>query len=303
MPELPEVQAVRAAIEPKLLGKVVRSAQLLRRDVLIMPADSPTSFRRRRSRDSDAFTPVPDAALLVGATITRVHRHGKQLAIVARTANGTARALGIHLGMSGHLDFLDDGASLKESPGQNHRHVHARWTFDAGSLVFSDPRRFGCLRVFDGAADLEAALSELGPDGLNATGPTLKQALGNSMRAIKPCLLDQSVLAGVGNIYADEALFAAGIHPRTQASMLSEQECERLASEITRILRAASDAGGSTVRTYRGACGETGNYQRLLRVYDRGGEPCMNCSTTLNRALLAQRTTVWCPRCQPEHRG
>jgi len=184
-------------------------------------------------------------------------------------------------------------------------HVHASWLLDDGtSLVFRDPRRFGGLWFFDDAAERNERLwSRLGEDALTVTAAALARALSGRRTPIKSALLDQHTLAGVGNIYADEALFLSGIHPTTPASELGnggprEGESKALAAAIRRLLRAAIERGGASIRSYVDANGRSGRSQLTHRVYGRGGEPCLRCGERLEFSTIAQRTTVWCPSCQ-----
>lgn len=301
MPELPEVESVRRSVEPLIAGRAVLAARLFRRDILVAPGDPAGGFSRQRAARADASTKaaaVPlrpkrlrPTDLLAGATILRVDRRGKHLALITRPPDQIA--LGVHLGMTGHLEFIESGRDLPRS------HVHASWTFKHGILVFRDPRRFGGLRVFRSLDDLNEHWAALGPDALTITDADLHERLRASDRAIKAALLDQGVLAGVGNIYADEALFAARIHPARLASALKSVEVARLSAAIRSVLADALLAGGSTLRDYTDAHGRPGSYQDAHAVYGRSGEPCTVCGTRLTSAVLAQRTTVWCPQCQP----
>lgn len=283
MPELPEVETLRRSLEPDLLGRTILRATVRRRDMLVAPGDPPGGFSRSRSEQS----PVPLRAgwMLEGMNINALMRRGKQLAIECGQA-----AIVIQLGMTGSACVVDAEA---DAPA----HTHVLWRLENGrSLAFSDPRRFGCVRLLpDGTRALWAAL---GPDALSVRGSALAARLVRTARPIKAALLDQAVVAGVGNIYADEALFAARIPPALRADRLDAASSRVLAREIRRILRAAIERGGSTIRDYRDASGNAGGYQLVHKVYGRGGEPCRRCRTALAQSQVAQRTTVWCPRCQ-----
>jgi len=273
MPELPEVETVRRGLARSIVGRRVESARLLRRDVL---------------RTGGRAGP---AALLAGGTIAAALRRGKHLAIEARDG----RALGVHLGMTGQLLVTRPGARA----GRND-HAHARWAFDDGTvLVFRDPRRFGGLWSYPSLDALRAdRWADLGPDALRITAHELAVRLARGRRAVKAALLDQAVLAGVGNIYADEALLRAGVHPCREAGSLTRHELERLADSIRGVLREAIRAGGSTVRDYAGADGRPGRQQERNLVYGRGGQPCVRCERLLATGLVAQRRTVYCEACQ-----
>jgi formamidopyrimidine-DNA glycosylase len=297
VPELPEVESVKRSLEPEILKHRIKKAELFRRDVLVAPGDPHGGFSRQRSR-SRASTPAATLAhdLLEGCTITEIRRRGKQLAIIATDKSGETHALGVQLGMSGAVEFT----KTRDEPAEPPAHTHAQWTFAHGVMRFVDPRRFGGLRIFRSLADLETHINELGPDALHISARALTAALANAKRPIKAALLDQSLIAGVGNIYADEALFISRIHPATTASKLKPAHVDTLAQAIRDVLRDAIDAGGSTIRDYRSAAGAKGGYQSRHLVYGRPGKPCPRCGTTLRLMRLAQRATVWCPTCQPK---
>lgn len=298
MPELPEVECVRRSIEARALGLRVQHATVHRRDALCRLGEPRGGWSRLGGTPRPTrFTRIPKHELGEGATIAAVHRHGKQLA-VELTPSG---ALLVHLGMTGQLLYRPPGARLPKTD-----HVHATWRLvddrgePAGRLVFRDPRRFGGVWLYPTIDRLrEDRWRALGPDGLALTTPALKATLARTERPIKGALLDQSVVAGVGNIYADESLFRARIHPEHRASALPPSRVDKLRIAITGVLREALDAGGSTLRDYTDGDGATGTAQAAHRVYGRGGMPCLHCRHTLDQAILAQRTTVWCPACQP----
>ncbi|MFG0314652.1 MAG: bifunctional DNA-formamidopyrimidine glycosylase/DNA-(apurinic or apyrimidinic site) lyase, partial [Phycisphaerales bacterium] len=273
-PELPEVEHLRRSLMG-LVWREVTGVTLHRRDVL-------------RSRDGRRDGRVQGLELLRGMTIVELERHGKQLAIHA--AGGS---LLVHLGMSGSMTHWS-GRRASES------HVHVTWRLDDGSgLRFRDPRRFGGLWSFEDAETLrQRRWSGLGPDALAIRGATLQRVLSGTRRPIKAALLDQSVIAGVGNIYADEALHAAGVHPLTPASEV--RDAGALAARLRSILRQAVSRGGSTIRDYRDGTGRAGEAQRGHEVYGRAGQACTGCSAELIGIRVAQRQTVFCPHCQPE---
>lgn len=289
MPELPEVEHLRQTLRPLLIGRQVARATLHRRDVAVGPHDPPGGFARQRTRVRPSR--LGREQLLEGERLSCVDRRGKFLAIVAQSG----RALGVHLGMSGQVLWAARGRRLPTD------HVHATWRLDDGSrLVFRDPRRFGGLWLAD-SRDRLAPWGTLGPDALDIDPEVLVGLLERVRRPIKAALLDQRLLAGVGNIYADESLHRAGIHPRTLACDLTPSEARLLGRSICAVLGAAVSAGGSTLRDYRSASGEPGGFQLDHRVYGRGGQPCLACGRVLEQALVAQRTTVWCTGCQPAH--
>jgi formamidopyrimidine-DNA glycosylase len=272
MPELPEVESIRRALRPHLLGQSVERAFLLRADI---------------ARDPDGRTPRA-SDLLQGATISRLDRHGKNLALIA--ADG--RTICAHLGMTGALTWSP------VRPGGVH--LHAVWRFSNGWLAFHDPRRFGRLRTFPTPVALRALFrGTLGPDALRVSGCVLGARLSRSRRCVKASLLDQRALAGVGNIYADEALFRARLHPASRCCDLTAAQWCSLGDAIRAVLRRAIRSGGSTIRSYRDALGRNGTFQHEHAVYARAGLPCVSCGTPLKSGRIAQRTTTWCPNCQP----
>lgn len=283
MPELPEVETLRRSLEAALIGRTVRRVTVRRRDVVAAPGDPPGGFARNRRAPRPA--PLTDAMLLLDGEIRQLRRHGKQLAIV----DEVGRAVIVQLGMTGTL-------RLSREP-RDPPHTHLVWRLDDGArLRFIDPRRFGLLRPMPAGPD--GAWRALGPDALTIRGPALAERLRSGARTLKVVLLDQSAIAGVGNIYADEALFDAGLHPARPAASLSPDDADRLARAIRSVLRSAIRSGGSTIRDYRDGAGEPGSFQHRHKVYGRGGLPCPRCGGVLDRLLIAQRTTVACPRCQ-----
>ncbi|MBC7771629.1 MAG: bifunctional DNA-formamidopyrimidine glycosylase/DNA-(apurinic or apyrimidinic site) lyase [Pyrinomonadaceae bacterium] len=291
MPELPEVECLRRSLLPHLIGNTITSASLLRPDMLEIAGEAPTRPARGVSRSVAAL-------LLQGCRITALRRHGKQLALLG-TQRSRSRVLVFHLGMSGQVKYLSAG-----EPVDSLTHVHARWLLDSGGrLAFRDPRRFGGMWAISSESDLNARWAELGPDALTIQSAPLAKALASSRRAIKAVLLDQAVLAGVGNIYADEALFRSRLHPLTPAESISAVDVTRLAKEIRGVLANAIKAGGSTLNDYFDANGKPGGYQARRWVYDRAGKPCRVCKAELSHTVVAQRTTTWCPRCQPHYRS
>jgi formamidopyrimidine-DNA glycosylase len=219
-----------------------------------------------------------------------MERHGKQLAVMATDG----RLLVVHLGMTGSLTCTRGPASPRD------QHVHVVWTLDDGArLVFRDPRRFGGIWTFADRSDLIAnRWAQLGPDAVSVTGRELVSTLGASRRSIKAALLDQRAVAGVGNIYADEALFDARIHPLTPCVQLRPRDWKQLARSIRVIIAAAIEAGGSTVRDYVDGVGAPGRYAADHMVYGRAGLPCARCGKSLGKKTIAQRTSVFCSSCQ-----
>jgi len=257
--------------------------------------------------------------LLEGGRITSIERHGKQMALVA----DDGRCLVIHLGMSGQV-LIERSATR---PVEKTTHRHAVWLIDprdsgsagsAGSagpagpgkpnrrvgaepqrVVFRDPRRFGGLWALPDQSTLRARWEQLGPDSLEASPAHIAAAIGSAKRRAVKAALDQAVIAGVGNIYADEALHRAGIHPEHPAGSLTLSQVTQLSKAIQLTLREAIASGGSSLRDYVDADNRAGQFQTLHRVYGRAGLPCPVCATTLSVAAIAGRTTVFCQRCQP----
>ena len=271
MPELPEVETIRRQLEPQLSGRTIREAD---------------------SHWSAKFTPGLDAA---GATITSIGRRGKYLVFVL----DDERELIAHLGMTGQFHISDRSSEPTEA-ARFGTHVRALWRLDDGRhLIFRDVRRFGRLHVVDaGEYSGIATLHHMGPEPLTEafTGAHLHKALSKSKRMVKTQLLSQRPVAGVGNIYADEALFAARINP--QATRVGRDRCEALAEAIKAVLQAGIDNGGTTLRDYVHVDGDQGTNQHSLAVYGRGGEPCFSCGRALTRVTLDARTTTYCRLCQ-----
>lgn len=275
MPELPEVETVRRQLGPRLIGRTLLAGD---------------------AHPSDKFSPALDA---LGATITGIGRRGKYLLF----ALDDGRELVAHLGMTGSFAIVPSGVASDHDLPDRERHspyTRAVWRLDDGSdLVFSDTRRFGRLRVVDaGEYDDIPTLRHMGPEPLSEEfdGAVLYARLSASRRPVKTQLMSQRPVAGVGNIYADEALFRARINPR--ATRIGRSRCDELAAAIDSVLAAAIANGGSTIRSYVDASGEAGRNQHELVVYGRAGEPCVACGRPLTSIILDARTTVYCTTCQ-----
>ena len=287
MPELPEVEHLRRSLDPWLVGSRFSDVRLARKSVVTLDSDEP--------RKSANFR----VALGVGDSVVGTDRRGKQMAI----AFASGRLLVVQLGMTGSVTIERD----KAPRGVEARHRHVVWECRSAAgpidslpwrLVFRDPRRFGGLTAFRSREALDRAWSKLGPDALHITDRALQHALSRTCRPIKSALLDQSVLAGVGNIYADESLHAARIHPLSVANAVSAPRVASLAAALRRILGHATEAGGSTLRDYRDAFGRPGNAVQEHAAYGREGAPCLRCGVVLVGLRLQGRATVFCPRCQ-----
>jgi formamidopyrimidine-DNA glycosylase len=276
MPELPEVEAVRRSLQGAIADRCVHRVEVRRADVVTGDAAA--------------------ASLLAGCVIQTIDRLGKELAIIGVGNDGATRCVCVHLGMSGSLCWV-----ASDMPGKIDRHVHIVWHMDHGQMLFRDPRRFGGVWSYACLADRDAYRWSLrGEDALTITPERLHARLSRTTRPIKAVLLDQTVVAGVGNIYADELLFAAGVHPLTPGQVVDLARTRCVVTAMRRILRQAIEAGGSTLRDggYVNGDGAPGRFQSQHRVYGRSGCPCLRCKTPLSTLRLSARTTVFCPTCQ-----
>jgi formamidopyrimidine-DNA glycosylase len=272
MPELPEVETIVRQLAPSLPGRRIVKARVFRPDVLREP---PEHFLQG----------------VTGATIRSVTRRGKN--VVLFLSHSTV--LVVNLGMTGRLLLLSPGAS----PGPSH--VAVDLSLESGdSLLYADTRRFGRLTLYS-AEEWGRESRRLGPEplgkGLNAG--VFHQRLRGSKAPLRSWLLDQKRLAGVGNIYACEALHQAGIHPLRTASSLDPRESGRLLRELRGVLRKAIVARGTTLRDYRTASGEEGGFLPFLQAYGREGKPCPRCESTIIRIVFSNRSAFLCPTCQP----
>lgn len=269
MPELPEVETTRRGLSSRLQGR---------------------ALKRIVVRDPRLRWPVPDdlEARLAGLTLQALERRGKYLLFDF----GTATQI-VHLGMSGSLRFAEPG-----EPAALHDHVD--WLFDDGSVLrLRDPRRFGAV-LWTADAARHPLLARLGPEPLTPAfdAAYLHAQCRRRNAAIKQVIMDAQVVVGVGNIYASESLFHAGIRPATAARRLTGPACARLVAAIKKVLAAAIAAGGSSLRDYVQSSGELGYFQLQTRVYDRAGLPCRTCATPIRRIVQGQRASFYCPLCQ-----
>jgi len=266
MPELPEVQTVVTTLRPLIVGRVIAGVNLLRTDI-VRPGGVDLPSR------------------LLGRRIRAVDRRGKRILI---TLDDRGRFY-VHLGMTGQLTVESPEAAVRP-------HTHLVLEFgESACLRFRDPRRFG--GVFWIGADSDAATG-LGPEPLDLKPSDLATRLAKTRRAVKNALLDQRVVAGLGNIYVDEALFEARVHPLALACELTPEEVRRLNSAIKKVLRRAIRHRGSTLRDYMDAEGAAGEAQKLHRVYGSEGKPCRSCGSPVQRIVLGGRSTHFCPSCQ-----
>ncbi|MEN9936131.1 MAG: hypothetical protein RLZZ387_2710 [Chloroflexota bacterium] len=272
MPELPEVQHAADTLAAQIAGAQIAAVTRL---------DWP--------RMVETHGPEEFAALLAGRAVRGASRRAKW--ILVELDGGWTLAL--HLRMSGYIAVYGPEA-------EPDRHTHLALRLEDGRQVFfHDTRKFGRARLLDaaGVAELGAAHGAE-PLEEDFTPEELARRLGGRRRAIKPLLLDQAVVAGIGNIYADEALWRAGIHPLRPADTLGAEELARLHAAIQAALRDGLDNGGSTLRDYRNAYGAAGSNQQHFNAYDRAGKPCGRCGATIVRTVVGQRGTHYCPECQ-----
>lgn len=271
MPELPEVETVRRGLEPKLRGRILIDAI---------------------AHESAKFQPALDA---VGSAIDAVSRRGKYL----RFELDDGRELLGHLGMTGSF-AVEDGSDDEVALAAYGPHCRAVWRLDDGhELVFRDTRRFGRLHVVE-AGDYRRipTLHHMGPEPFDPAfnAQSLQESIRRSNRAIKTQLLSQRPVAGVGNIYADEALFLASIHPL--ATSIGRTRSQRLVDAIRNVLTAGIDNGGTTLRDYVNVDGGEGRNQHELVAYGRGGMPCIRCGSPMRQRVVDARTTTFCSACQ-----
>lgn len=290
MPELPEVEVTRRRIAPLLVGRRVA--------------------RLHTTRNSYFFLTPPGrlARAVQGRAACGLERRGKYL---VAPLEGGARLL-LHLGMTGQL-FAGGAASVRllrasaraalppesQPAFRPDSHTHLRFRFEDGGpeVLFRDVRKFGKVQLL-APGECSARLARLGGDALEITGGQIFRAARGRRIAIKSLLLDQSVVAGSGNIYADEALFFAGVRPRRQAGRVTRAECRRIASALRRVMLRSIETGGSSISDFIAPDGSDGAYQDERRVYARTGAPCRRCRRRIRRVLLGQRSAHYCPGCQ-----
>ena len=280
MPELPEVETIARGLDQRIAGEVIDSVWLGRKP---QPLKSPAT---------------EIAAVLEGSRIARVRRVGKHIVFDLERQTrkrGRAPLLGqwiVHLGMTGRL--------LVASPeAEPVKHTHAIVQLASGyELRFVDPRRFGRLAVVRLAGKDHAGFAAPGDEPLGSSVERFIELFRGRKTPIKSALLNQKLLSGVGNIYADEALFRAGIRPRRRAAALTRHELRRLHATVQEVLREAITLGGSSINDYVDAEGREGLFQLQHRVYGREGEPCLTCGTRIKRVVIAGRSSHYCLRCQ-----
>ena len=272
MPELPEVEVTRQSFVDRIAGARVSAVRLGK------PLRWPLGC---------------DPQELIGRSVGEVTRRGKYLWLAFDQGG-----LLMHLGMSGSLAFV----AAPDAPGEPGNHDHFDLVTSRGTLRLTDPRRFGAVvwSLSSGSGMAARLLAGLGVEPLDAgfDGAHLHAALKRRRVAVKQALLAGDIVVGAGNIYACEALFTAGIDPRTRSDKLSRPRCERLCQAVRSTLQQALDLGGSTLRDFRDAHGMAGQFQLHARVYGRAGEPCHVCATPIRRIVQGQRSTFFCPSCQ-----
>ena len=268
MPELPEVEVTRRGLEPQLAGRVISAVEV---------------------RESRLRWPVSkEVRALAGRTVSGIRRRGKYL--ILDCGDG---CLILHLGMSGSLRVVP-----ADTPARKHDHFDL--VLGDRLLRLRDPRRFGAVLWCAGNVAAHPLLAHLGVEPLSpALNPRVLHAMTRGARvAIKLFLMDARRIVGVGNIYANESLFRAGVNPRLRAGKLTLEKSRRLVPAIKRTLAAAIKAGGSSLRDFVGADGAAGYFQQRYWVYDRAGQPCRRCGTEIQRLVQGQRATYYCRRCQ-----
>lgn len=278
MPELPEVETVRRGLERLVLRRSISAIEIL--NPLMIRGDAAT-FRR----------------CVEGRRIESLRRKGKLLVMSLRRKNSEpVNFLALRLGMTGQV-------VVSSSRAPRLPHTHVLMVLDDGreELRYRDPRRFGMLRCCS-AEEVEKLFSSLGPDALEMTEEQFDHVFEGRRGAVKGLLLNQHALAGLGNIYADEALFEARIHPQTQAGEIARPSRRLLIRAIRRVLQRAINLQGTSFRDYTDIEGRPGNFEPRLRAYGRTGEPCRRCGTPIRRIIICGRSSHFCPRCQPRPR-
>lgn len=274
MPELPEVETVRRGISPHIVGKQIAQVRI----------------RERRLR-----WPIPDGleGWLQGRTVQQVARRGKYL-LLSLDSGSAADRLIIHLGMSGRLYVIQQNEAAR-------KHDHLDLSFaDGTTLRFNDPRRFGAVLPWSRDLAQHDLIAGMGPEPLSADfGPDylFRRSRGRK-QSIKTFIMDGRIVVGVGNIYASESLFRAGIRPGTAAGRISAPAYRRLHAAIQQVLSEAIEQGGTTLRDFVGGDGKPGYFSQKLYVYGRAGEPCLRCAAPIRLRVQGQRATYYCSVCQ-----
>ncbi|CAK6698621.1 DNA-formamidopyrimidine glycosylase [Synechococcus sp. CBW1107] len=280
MPELPEVETVRRGLERQLKGFEIERVEVLRQRAIAAP------------EEVDQFR-----AGLIGCLVGTWSRRGKYLMAELSRDGQSAGHWGVHLRMTGQFLWL-------EEPREPCVHTRVRcWSRQGQELRFIDVRSFGQMWFIPSGLDCSCVmtgLQKLGPEPFSEafSGAYLQQKLKGSVRPIKAALLDQALVAGVGNIYADESLFTAGVAPQRRSGSLSLLELERLRRSLIEVLEISIGSGGTTFSDFRDLSGTNGNYGGVAWVYRRGGQPCRRCGQPIQRERLGGRSSHWCSNCQ-----
>ncbi|MGI6225538.1 MAG: DNA-formamidopyrimidine glycosylase [Peptococcales bacterium] len=275
MPELPEVETVRRTLEPKLLGKKIIDVEVNLPKLIKIPAGDAQAFR----------------SILMGQKFLETRRRGKYLLFVL----DNDYVLVVHLRMTGRLLYVN-----KEEPVVKHTHLFF-FLDDGNELRFHDTRQFGLIYLVPkGSLHLINGLKTLGPEPLSDdfTFACFEESLKGKKQRVKAFLLDQRCVAGIGNIYADEILFQAGIHPDETVDNLTQNDKNSLWIAIKDRLQKGVEHRGTSIKDYVDGFGNTGTFQHELRVYGKAGQPCFKCGALIERIKVAGRTTAYCPQCQ-----
>ena len=282
MPELPEVETVVRGLQKTVVGKTIAK---------VHSSSAPTKL----ITVSSSFNGKDFSSLLKGKRICSVKRRGKNILI----ALSDDMTLWVHLKMTGHFFYYKRTVPYDKHDLVLFDFVSSDGSLDPFHLRFNDYRRFGRLRLFRNDELWEQeGLHRLGPEPLEISPEEFVALFQRSQRMIKPALLDQTVIAGLGNIYADESLYAARIHPRKLTSRISKKKLIELHNHIQRLLKKAIRLMGTSVDSYTGINGETGKFQKYLLAYHREGHPCQRCGAKIVREKIGSRSAHYCPRCQ-----
>jgi len=272
MPELPEVETIVRGLRKTVVGKKIRNVEVIFPGIV---KQDTKNFIRNVGRSK----------------IIMVRRQGKYILI--DLSNG--KTILTHLGMTGNLLLVKSS-----SPGNRHDHLIVKFYENDKELRYNDQRKFGKIKSFPTSKEENVSeLKKLGPESLNISSSDFVNLLQKRKGRIKSALLNQQIIAGLGNIYADESLFEAKIHPAQKIDKLSLQELKRLHQAIQIILKKAIMAGGSSIENYYNVNGEIGSFQLQHKVYGREGLSCKKCGTKIKRIKISQRSSYFCPRCQP----
>ena len=278
MPELPEAETIVRGLRPAVVGESIRRVEVLHADILRQPKSRFSRYVRRRRIDG-------------------VERRGKNVLLLL----DGGWLIAVNLGMTGRLLPFSDPPRGDARPG----HPAVRFRFESGALlVFDDTRRFGTIEALT-TSEWAARADRMGPEPLDPAyrARDMLAGLRRSRSPVRSWLIDQKRIAGVGNIYANEALYLAGIHPQREALSVAPDEAEALYRSLKSVLRDAIRAGGTTIRDFRNAEGDEGEYAKRLQVYGRDGAECMTCGESVRRVVFGNRSAFYCPACQPGPTG